>query len=153
MVFEKKVIKNVFTQRRLFKAVLRSKAQNVMNLPETMTDNFRPEGCLPIGETKRDKWKIGLRETMEAALEREMYWNKNTNKDDYIVLEIQFTIAGVAHYTVASAGQAYGFVSMLYKKYINEPKDQGKWHFCDDLCWQIEDVQGNVLGQSFVRQS
>ena len=151
-VFEKTVIREPLNQIKLFKAVRRSMAENVMELPEVITDNFSPQGCFPIGETKRDLWAVGLRETMKSALEREMFWNRGTKADDYVMIEIQFTAEGLAHYSATNAGQAWGFPSMLVKKQVNNPYDQLTWQFNGPLFFQHDDEQGNVLVRSFLRQ-
>ena len=54
-----------------------------------------------------------------------------------MLLRVRFSADALARLTVASAGPAYGFASMLHKVTYRDDKDWDKdwkvWHYCGDF--------------------
>ena len=106
---------------------------------------------LPLGYPNGSKNYTGLRETPLAALERAKIFDDGpVTKHTYVLLNICFTPAGIAYYTLENAGQAHNFASVLSKMtyYKGEPIDWGVWHFLTDVPLHLEADDGTLLVHS-----
>ena len=89
------------------------------------------------------QWSIALREKLSDALDRGIY--TGATKQTHVVLDIQFSPLGVAHYTTLCQGPSYSYQPTLQKMTYRGDKDWKVWHFHGDLPLQAEDEQGNSL--------
>ena len=94
---------------------------------------------------RRLEKKIGLRENLEDAVDRTRMTDRHFDKAKHLVLEITFTPMGVAYYTMTCQGPHNKFQPMLVKQSYGDVKDWKAWHFYGDLPLQAEDLEGNVL--------
>ena len=95
---------------------------------EAMTDVDRiaEDGYLRLGSKNQppaDQWKIGLRENLHDAVDREIKIVGDVTKESHAVLEITFTPLGVAHYTQTCQGGDYKFQPTLVKQTYRDGKD------------------------------
>lgn len=111
----------------------------------TEIDWIVSDGFVRCQNTGPDSWKIGLRETIDDAVDRTNKISGHCNKGTHGVLRITFTPYGLAHYSNKCAGPNYRFRTMLQKVWYNTDKDWKAWHFHGDLPLQAEDEHGNLL--------
>ena len=91
---------------------------------------------------------IGLRETVEAAMERaqKVFYPAGVNKETYVILRLRLSADAVATFTTMSAGKEHQFASMLHKKtYWGETDDWRVWHFCGDFPLRFPGVRADWL--------
>ena len=95
----------------------------------------------------RDGWyHIGLRQTPEQAIEREMHMGQAFDKDDYAVLKVTFSVHGILHFATMAEDATYFFQPVFHKVlHSNSSVDKGVWHFTRDLPLSMSDSQGNEL--------
>ena len=106
---------------------------------------------LPLGYPNVSRNYTGLREFPLDAVERaKMFYAGEVTKHTHVLLNICFTPAGVAHYTVENAGQTHNFASILSKMtyHKGEPIDWGVWHFLTDVPLKLEADDGTLLVHS-----
>ena len=106
---------------------------------------------IPLGYPSKWKTYTGLRETPLEALQRAQLHDKGeVTKHTYVMLNICFTPAGLAHYTLENAGQVHNFApvlsKMIYRK--KESTDWKVWHFLADLPLWLEADDGTLLVHS-----
>ena len=112
-------------------------------------DSLMAEGVLRLPKHGKAAGHIGLRTSLQEALNREKIFSEHINKHTHNVLEVRFTPLGLAHYTTISLGASVDFRLTLYKnvywRYLNE---FGVWHFFDDMPLCCYDQNGNLLIQT-----
>ena len=77
---------------------------------------------------------IGLRERVQDALDRASYCDQSVSEKTHVLLRVEFTPRGLAHYGTASAGAERFFSPFLAKRvYSDKSYDWKVWHFLDEL--------------------
>ena len=95
--------------------------------------------CTSIGTLARRyvgyKDHVGFRERPEDALERaSVTEHTRVSKETHVLLRVRFSADALARLTVASAGPAYGFASMLHKVTFRDVRVDWKvWRYCGDF--------------------
>ena len=116
---------------------------------------FDSFGSVPMSIVNPGGYYIGLREDWyEAVLRARLFANgAEVTSESHILLKIQFSAAGFMHYSTTSAGRAYAFSPVLYKKvYSKETGDWKVWHFLGDLPMRWEASPGVLLVSSEWRE-
>ena len=109
------------------------------------------EACEAAGKLERrllgDRHYIGLRETVDAAMERakRVFFPADVNKDTYVILRLSLSAEAVARFTTAPAGVEHQFASMLHKRTYCDETDWRVWHFCGDFPLRFPGVQADWL--------
>ena len=93
-------------------------------------------------------WHIGLRERMEDAVDRAIKVEGRASKESHLILRVEFSALGVAHFGTTCQGSSLQFLPALYKKSYHGPTDWGVWHLLCDLPLSLNDVMGNTLVSS-----
>ena len=104
--------------------------------------------CIPFRLATPGQFYVGLREKVDDAVDR-FRQNKffaDLAKGPYVLFQVTFSVAGLAHYVSTTAGPDYHYAVMLAKHtYRNSTQDYGAWHFQGDLPLQVLDAQGAPL--------
>ena len=132
--FDRTVVQGVSADLLLYKVIA------VSDIP-----SIQAPGCICLAEAGANQWKVGLRENLADAIERESKIGGSVSKHTHLVLEIRFSSLGVAHYTTLCKGADYGFQTTLQKMSYRGDTDFKVWHFHADLPLQAYDEQGNLL--------
>ena len=103
------------------------------------------DGFLHVKRAGPDAGYIGLRETVEDALERTELFHDKVSKASHCVLQVTFSALGLAFYTKENSGPDHYFKPMLNKKIFNASADWGVWHFMGDMPLNAVDNAGNPL--------
>ena len=107
---------------------------------------YARQGYVDVRQHGRDAGYIGLWETAEAAVERAARKHDHVDKETHVILEIEFTPHGIAHFTTMCQGVDGQFQSTLFKKtYLDVSQDWGTWHFWGDLPLHAVDHLGIPL--------
>ena len=77
---------------------------------------YARQGYVDVRQHGRDAGYIGLWETAEAAVERAARKHDHVDKETHVILEIEFTPHGIAHFTTMCQGVDGQFQSTLFKK-------------------------------------
>ena len=91
---------------------------------------------------------IGLRERKPDAVERARMNSPGSpvTAETHVLVKINFTQAGVAHFTTRSAGANHNYAPILFKKVYSDPTYDWKvWHFLEDLPLHLETSAGEPL--------
>jgi len=89
----------------------------------------------------KDWWYICFRETHQQAIVRlQDELHIKASKETHVILDVEFTPFGVAHFTTTFDDQ---FHPVLHKAWKREEK--GNWHFTRDLPMVLHDSQYNLL--------
>ena len=93
------------------------------------------DGCLPSLRVNPGKDYISLRVSPEAAMERyRQTFGATVPTEKLLVLCLNFTEKGFAHFASDICDQAHFFCPRLSKKVVNDScTDWGVWHFVGDL--------------------
>ena len=116
-------------------------------VPLSETERIQRQGYIRRTGGGPDQRKVGLRETIEYAIQREIRVGGSFAKDTHVVVEIRFSPLGVAYYTTLCQGPNYA--SMLEKKTYHQATDWLVWHFHEDLPLSAYDEEGNMLVTSY----
>ena len=95
-----------------------------------------------------NSWHIGLRERMEDAVDRAIQVEGNISKESHLILRVEFSALGVAHFGTTCQGASYQFLPALHKKSYKGSTDWGVWHLLCDLPLSLSDAMGNPLVSS-----
>jgi hypothetical protein len=95
-----------------------------------------------------DAWHIGLRERMEDAVDRAIKVEGRASKESHMILRVEFSALGFAHFGTTCQGSSLQFLPALYKKSYQGATDWGVWHLLCDLPLSLNDVMGNTLVSS-----
>ena len=95
-----------------------------------------------------DAWHIGLRQRMEDAVDRAIKVEGRASKESHLILRVEFSALGFAHFGTTCQGSSLQFLPALYKKSYHGPTDWGVWHLLCDLPLSLNDVMGNTLVSS-----
>ena len=95
-----------------------------------------------------DAWHIGLRERMEDAVDRAIKVEGRASKESHLILRVEFSALGFAHFGTTCQGASLQFLPALYKKSYQGATDWGVWHLLCDLPLSLSDVMGNPLVSS-----
>ena len=95
-----------------------------------------------------DAWHIGLRERMEDAVDRAIKVEGRASKESHLILRVEFSALGFAHFGTTCQGASLQFLPALYKKSYQGATDWGVWHLLCDLPLSLNDVMGNPLVSS-----
>ena len=92
-------------------------------------------GCVQVRLVTPGKDYIGLRVTPEAAMERyRKTFGDKVPTPELLMLCLNFTEKGFAHFASDICDQAHFFCPRLSKKTFNDSStDWGVWHFVGDL--------------------
>ena len=93
-------------------------------------------------------WHIGLRERMEDAVDRAIKVEGRASKESHLILRVEFSALGFAHFGTTCQGSSLQFLPALYKKSYHGATDWGVWHLLCDLPLSLNDVMGNTLVSS-----
>ena len=93
-------------------------------------------------------WHIGLRERMEDAVDRAIKVEGRASKESHLILRVEFSALGFAHFGTTCQGSSLQFLPALYKKSYQGATDWGVWHLLCDLPLSLKDVMGNTLVSS-----
>ena len=93
-------------------------------------------------------WHIGLRERMEDAVDRAIKVEGRASKESHLILRVEFSALGFAHFGTTCQGSSLQFLPALYKKSYQGATDWGVWHLLCDLPLSLNDVMGNTLVSS-----
>ena len=93
-------------------------------------------------------WHIGLRERMEDAVDRAIKVEGRASKESHLILRVEFSALGFAHFGTTCQGSSLQFLPALYKKSYQGATDWGVWHLLCDLPLSLNDVMGNPLVSS-----
>ena len=93
-------------------------------------------------------WHIGLRERMEDAVDRAIKVEGRASKESHLILRVEFSALGFAHFGTTCQGASYQFLPALHKKSYQGATDWGVWHLLCDLPLSLNDVMGNPLVSS-----
>ena len=132
MSFPRTVVKSASAGLRFYRIV----AKEAMN-------HMLEDGRLRLQDDGPGQWNIALRENLTDAIHRGM--QSGASKQTHVVLEIQFSALGVAHYTTLCQGPSYDHQPTLQKMAYRSDVDWKVWHFHGDLPVEAEDEQGNLL--------
>ena len=105
-------------------------------------------GYIPFRLATSNKFYVGLRENADDAIERfkQHKYFADHRKGSYVLFQVTFSAAGLAHYVTKSAGPEYNHSAILAKQtYWKDLIDYGVWHFQGDLPLQASDEQGVLL--------
>ena len=115
-------------------------------IPKAEQPLVAAEGCLRMKRAGRDAWRIGLRTSVQDALDRASHFNAHVSKHTHCVLQIHFSSLGLAYYTTTTPGSDFNFKPTLYKKQFNDRhNDWGVWHFLGDMPLNCVDGSGNFF--------
>jgi len=95
-----------------------------------------------------DAWHIGLRERMEDAVDRAIKVEGRASKESHLILRVEFSALGFAHFGTTCQGASFQFLPALHKKSYQGATDWGVWHLLCDLPLSLNDVMGNTLVSS-----
>jgi hypothetical protein len=95
-----------------------------------------------------DAWHIGLRERMEDAVDRAIKVEGRASKESHLILRVEFSALGFAHFGTTCQGASFQFLPALHKKSYQGATDWGVWHLLCDLPLSLSDVMGNPLVSS-----
>ena len=97
-----------------------------------------------------DAWHIGFRTLADDAVERaiQVEGRANVSKESHMILRVEFSALGFAHFGTTCQGSSLQFLPALYKKSYHGPTDWGVWHLLCDLPLSLNDEQGNTLVSS-----
>ena len=136
------VVEGNSTGLRVYKVVKESNLLSIVS-----------KGWLTLQDCGTEQWKIGLRENLSDAIERESKCGGLVSKDTHIVLEIVFSPVGIAYYTTQCQGSIYDFQPTLRKmSYRRDTTDWKVWHFQGELPLEAHDEQGNLLVTSRIME-
>ena len=93
-------------------------------------------------------WHIGLRERMEDAVDRAIKVEGHISKESHLILRVEFSALGFAHFGTTCQGASFQFLPALHKKSYQGATDWGVWHLLCDLPLSLSDVMGNPLVSS-----
>ena len=92
---------------------------------------------------------IGLRVSPDEAMDRAkvIFKGSPVDKSTHFILQIDFSEAGVAHYSFLSTGSDHFFATVLEKKtyYSDAVTDWNVWRFNQDLPLEASGSAGEVL--------
>ena len=92
-----------------------------------------------------DAGHIGLRETPAMALESATIFPHKVQNDTHILLELEFSLQGVAYFVKRCQGKDQQFSPTLFKRVHLDKINWGVWHFLDDLPLHAENEKGEQL--------
>ena len=95
-----------------------------------------------------DAWHIGLRQRMEDAVDRAIKVEGRASKESHLILRVEFSALGFAHFGTTCQGSSLQFLPALYKKSYQGATDWGVWHLLCDLPLSLSDAMGNPLVSS-----
>ena len=95
-----------------------------------------------------DAWHIGLRQRAEDAVDRAIKVEGRASKESHMILRVEFSALGFAHFGTTCQGSSLQFLPALYKKSYHGATDWGVWHLLCDLPLSLNDVMGNTLVSS-----
>ena len=95
-----------------------------------------------------DAWHIGLRQRMEDAVDRAIKVEGHISKESHLILRVEFSALGFAHFGTTCQGASYQFLPALHKKSYQGATDWGVWHLLCDLPLSLSDAMGNPLVSS-----
>ena len=95
-----------------------------------------------------DAWHIGLRQRMEDAVDRAIKVEGRASKESHLILRVEFSALGFAHFGTTCQGASLQFLPALYKKSYQGATDWGVWHLLCDLPLSLSDAMGNPLVSS-----
>ena len=95
-----------------------------------------------------DAWHIGLRERMEDAVDRAIKVEGRASKESHLILRVEFSALGFAHFGTTCQGASYQFLPALHKKSYQGATDWGVWHLLCHLPLSLSDAMGNPLVSS-----
>ena len=93
-------------------------------------------------------WHIGLRQRAEDAVDRAIKVEGRASKESHMILRVEFSALGFAHFGTTCQGSSLQFLPALYKKSYHGATDWGVWHLLCDLPLSLNDVMGNTLVSS-----
>ena len=93
-------------------------------------------------------WHIGLRERMEDAVDRAIKVEGRASKESHLILRVEFSALGFAHFGTTCQGASYQFLPALHKKSYQGATDWGVWHLLCHLPLSLSDAMGNPLVSS-----
>ena len=116
----------------------------------TMVSKACVEESVELNMLKKaeDAWHIGLRERMEDAVDRAIKVEGRASKESHLILRVEFSALGFAHFGTTCQGASLQFLPALYKKSYQGATDWGVWHLLCDLPLSLNDVMGNTLVSS-----
>ena len=97
-----------------------------------------------------DAWHIGFRTRAADAVDRaiKVEGRARVSKESHMILRVEFSALGFAHFGTTCQGSSLQFLPALYKKSYHGPTDWGVWHLLCDLPLSLKDVMGNTLVSS-----
>ena len=97
-----------------------------------------------------DAWHIGFRTRAADAVDRaiKVEGRARVSKVSHMILRVEFSALGVAHFGTTCQGSSLQFLPALYKKSYQGATDWGVWHLLCDLPLSLNDVMGNTLVSS-----
>lgn len=101
---------------------------------EEDVDNMELAKNVPTRYVSPHKDVIGLREQPEQAVDRyRSIFKGDVPKSKLKILEVTFTVLGIAVYSVGNCGAEHRFRPRLSKQVYGADVDWGVWHFIGDL--------------------